>query len=179
MWEMTRSILRGWFQREPSCRPGCWRCHDSCIPAGRPCWLSWLKVSEGHGDQQSCSVLFHPAFRRLCHCRGFDSMALLKQCVNYGSFHCDDAKEKFWLSENSGRIYPISCRSWWKWMHSCATKDGRNHLTAAQWHGFVMVFIVKEYLSVILEALLNLSPPSSAHLESRFLGFIPASDRKR
>lgn len=60
MWEMTRSILRGWFQRELSCRPGCWRCHDSCIPAGRPCWLSWLKVSEDHGDRQSCSVLFHP-----------------------------------------------------------------------------------------------------------------------
>lgn len=44
-------------------------------------------------------------------------------------------------------------------MHSCATKDGRNRLTAAQWHGFVMVFIVKECLSVILEALLNLSAP--------------------
>lgn len=70
-----------------------------------------------------------------------------------------------------GQIYPVSCRSWWKWMHSCVTKDGKKHLTTAQWRGLVMVFIVKECLSIILEALLNLSPTSSAHLESRFLGF--------
>lgn len=74
------------------------------------------------------------------------------------------------------RIYPVSCRSWWKWMHSCVTKDGKKHLTTAQWHGFVMVFTVKECLSIVLEALLSLSPLSSAHLESRFLGFIPASE---
>lgn len=64
-------------------------------------------------------------------------------------------------------------------MHSCVTKDGKKHLTTAQWQGFVMVFIVKECLSIILEALLNLSPSSSAHLESRFLDFIPVSGRER
>lgn len=52
-------------------------------------------------------------------------------------------------------------------------------LATAQWHGFMMVFIVQECLFIILKALLNLSPPSSAHLESRFLGFTPAADRKR
>lgn len=44
-------------------------------------------------------------------------------------------------------MHPISCRSRWKWMHSCVTKDGKKHLSVAQWHGFVMVFIVKECFS--------------------------------
>lgn len=38
-------------------------CSGSCIPAGQSCWHSRLKVSGGHGDGQSYSVLFHPKFQ--------------------------------------------------------------------------------------------------------------------
>lgn len=108
MREMTRSILRGWFQSELSCRPGCWRCHDGCIPSGRPCWLSWLKVSEGNGKQPNYTGLFHPAFCRLCHCRGFWLNGSFETvCLKSHLFYRNDAKQKFfWLFQ---QIYPFSC----------------------------------------------------------------------
>lgn len=173
MWEMTRSILRDWFQSELSCGPVCWRCHDSCIPAGHPCWLCWLKVSKGNGEQQGYSVLSHPAFSTTV----VDLIQRQTAC-EFSFIPLRWCKIKVLTVWKFGQFYPVSCQSWWKWMHSCVTKDGKKHLTTAQWRGFVVVFIVKEWLSIILEALLNLSPPSSAHLESRFLSFIPASGRK-
>lgn len=137
------------------------------------CWLSWLKVSEGNSGPQSYSLSFHPTFRRFWHWIWFNGSVNSCFCFvlffSYSLWWCNIKVLTVW---KYGQMYPFSCRSWWRWMHSCVTKDGKEHLTAAQWHGFVMAFIVKECLSIILEALLNLSPPGSAHLESRFRGFM-------
>lgn len=153
-----------------------WRCHDSCIPASRPCWLSWLKVSGGLGDQQLFNTIWVRIPGELCHCRGFDLSGFFKMTCEFSFIPSRCLRMKV-----SIKLYPVSCRSRWKWMHSCVTKDGKKHLTVAQWHGFAMVFYCEGMSlllhSITLEALLERSPPSSAHLESRFLGSVPTSDK--